>query len=382
KIQNPFNTNNKKVLIFSAFSDTVDYLYAQIAPIVKERFGLNTAMITGTTDGKTNVKLQHTDMNTILTLFSPRSKDKELLMPNKPIEIDILIATDCISEGQNLQDCDYCVNYDIHWNPVRIIQRFGRIDRIGSQNNTIQLVNFWPNIGLDKYLELKGRVETRMKASVMTATGDDNPIDPEEMGDLEYRKAQLERLQNEVVDIEDMQSGVSIMDLGLNEFRLDLLDYVKKHDNLDKVPFGLHAVVNGNNSTPKGTIFILKNINTSINHHDRNQLHPFYMAYVRDDSEVHIDHLQPKKLLDVLRQLCKGKTEPLLSLCKQFNDETKDGRNMSHYSDLLYLAVKSIVDINEDDSIDSFLSGKQISLAENTIEGLDDFELVCFVNVR
>lgn len=382
KIQNPFNTDNKKVLIFSAFSDTVDYLYSQIAPIVKDRFGLHTAMITGTTDGRTNVKLPRTDMNTILTLFSPRSKDKELLMPNKPIEIDILIATDCISEGQNLQDCDYCVNYDIHWNPVRIIQRFGRIDRIGSQNETIQLVNFWPNIGLDKYLELKGRVETRMKASVMTSTGDDNPIDPEELGDLEYRKAQLERLQNEVVDIEDMQSGVSIMDLGLNEFRLDLLDYVKKHDNLDKVPFGLHAVVNGNESTPKGTIFILKNINTSINHHNKNQLHPFYMVYVRDGSVVHIDHLQPKKLLDVLRQLCKGKSEPLLDLCKQFNDETKDGRNMRHYSDLLYFAVKSIVDLNEDDSIDSFLSGKQISLAENTIDGLDDFELVCFVNVR
>lgn len=382
KIQNPFNIGNKKVLVFSAFSDTVDYLYSEIAPIVKEKFGLHTAMITGTTDGRTTVKLPRTDMNTVLTLFSPKSKDKDLLMPNNPVEIDILIATDCISEGQNLQDCDYCVNYDIHWNPVRIIQRFGRVDRIGSHNDAIQLVNFWPNIGLDKYLELKGRVETRMKASVMTSTGDDNPIDPEEQGDLEYRKAQLERLQNEVVDIEDMQSGVSIMDLGLNEFRLDLLDYVKKHENLEKVPFGLHAVVNGNGDAPKGTIFILKNINTSINHHNKNQLHPFYMVYVHDGSVTHIDHLQPKKLLDIFRQLCKGKSEPLIDLCKQFNDETKDGRNMQHYSDLLYFAVKSVVDLNEDDSIDSFLSGKQISLAESTIDGLDDFELVCFVNVR
>jgi len=205
KVQNPFNLGNRKVLIFSAFSDTVDYLYAQVAPFMKERFGINAAMITGTTDGRTTLKLPRTDMNTILTLFSPLSKDKALLMPNNPAAIDILIATDCISEGQNLQDCDYCVNYDIHWAPVRIIQRFGRIDRIGSRNKTIQLVNFWPNIGLDKYLELKGRVETRMKATVMTATGDDNPIDPEELGDLEYRKVQLERLQNEVVDIEDMQ---------------------------------------------------------------------------------------------------------------------------------------------------------------------------------
>jgi hypothetical protein len=382
KIQNPFNENNKKVLIFSAFADTVNYIYSEIAPVIKERFGLHTAMITGTTDGKTTLKLPRKDMNTILTLFSPRSKDKELLMPNNSMEIDILIATDCISEGQNLQDCDYCVNYDIHWNPVRIIQRFGRIDRIGSQNKTIQLVNFWPNIDLDKYLELKSRVETRMKATVMTSGGDDNPIDPDELGDLEYRKTQLERLQNEVVNIEDMQDGVSIMDLGLNEFRLDLLEYVKTHDNLDKVPFGLHAVVKGNEKTPKGTIFILKNINTNIDHHKKNQLHPFYMVYVQESSVVHIDHLQPKKLLDVFRQLCKGKSEPLMELCNEFNDETEDGRNMRHYSDLLHFAVESIVDLNENDSIDSFLSGKQISLTESAIDGLDDFELVCFVNVR
>jgi len=382
KVKHPFNANNKKVLIFSAFSDTVGYLYTQVAPFMKEQFGLNTAMVTGTTNGRTTVKLPHTDINTILTLFSPVSKDKVLLMPNNPAEIDILIATDCISEGQNLQDCDYCVNYDIHWNPVRIIQRFGRIDRIGSHNETIQLVNFWPNVDLDKYLELKGRVETRMKASVMTSTGDDNPIDPEEKGDLEYRKAQLERLQNEVVDIEDMQSGVSIMDLGLNEFRLDLLDYVKSHDNLDRSPFGLHAVVEGNDDAPKGTIFILKNHNTNINPQNKNQLHPFYMVYVRDDSVIHINHLQPKKLLDVFRQLCKGKSEPDYELCRQFNAETKDGRNMSHYSDLLNFTVKSIVDLNEDNSIDSFLSGKQVSLAANTIDGLDDFELVCFVIVK
>lgn len=382
KILHPFNANNKKVLIFSAFSDTVDYLYDEVAPFVKEQFGVDTAMITGTTSGKTTVKLQRTDMNTILTLFSPISKDKALLMPNNPAEIDILIATDCISEGQNLQDSDFCVNYDIHWNPVRIIQRFGRVDRIGSRNEKIQLVNFWPNIGLDKYLELKGRVETRMKASVMTSTGDDNPIDPEERGDLEYRKAQLEKLQNEVVDIEEMQNGVSIMDLGLNEFRLDLLEYVKHHDNLDKVPFGLHAVTKGNDDTPNGTIFILKNRNASINPQNRNQLHPFYMVYVRDGSVIHIDHLQPKKLLDAFRQLCKGKSTPDYDLCRQFNAETKDGSNMRHYSDLLYFAVKSIVDLNEGDSIDGFLSGKSISLAANTIDGLDDFELVCFLTVK
>jgi SNF2 family DNA or RNA helicase len=382
KVQNPFNAGNKKILLFSAFSDTVDYLYAQLAPYAKKNLGLETAMITGTTDGKTTVKIKHVDMNTILTLFSPLSKDKALLMPDNPVEIDILIATDCISEGQNLQDCDYCINYDIHWNPVRIIQRFGRIDRIGSKNDKIRLVNFWPNIDLDKYLALKGRVETRMKASVMTSTGDDNPIDPDEQGDLEYRKAQLDRLQNEVVDIEEMQSGVSIMDLGLNEFRLDLLEYVKSQGNLDNVPFGLHAVVSGNGELPSGTIFILKNRNANINIQNQNLLHPFYMVYVNEEKVIYADHLHPKKLLDTLRQLCKGKSAPDAEICGLFNSETKDGKDMRKCSGLLYTAVESIIDLNESGSIDSFLSGKQVSFADNGIDGLDDFELVCFVIVE
>jgi len=382
KIQCPFNPGNKKVLLFSAFSDTVDYLYREIAPIVQQRFGIHTAMITGTTDGRTTVKLQRTDMHTILTLFSPLSKDKALLMPDSPDEIDILIATDCISEGQNLQDCDFCVNYDIHWNPIRIIQRFGRIDRIGSRNAKIQLVNFWPNIDLDKYLELKGRVETRMQATVITAAGGDNPIDPEEQGDLEYRKAQLERLQNEVVDIEEMQSGISIMDLGLNEFRLDLLEYVKTHDDLDKVPFGLHAVVNGGGDMPPGTIYILKNRNAKINAQNKNRLHPFYMVYVLDGKGIHIDHLQPKKLLDAFRQLCKAQSAPDAELCRRFNAETKDGKDMRHYSDLLCFAVKSIVDVNEASEIESLFTGGGTTALTGAIDGLDDFELVCFVTVK
>jgi len=382
KIQNPFNNGNKKILIFSAFSDTVEYLFREVAPIIKERFGLDSAMVTGTSDGRATLRLSRVDLNTILTLFSPQSKDKELLMPNNPAEIDILIATDCISEGQNLQDCDYCINYDIHWNPVRIIQRFGRIDRIGSKNAKIQLVNFWPNIDLDRYLTLKGRVETRMKASVLTATGDDNVIDPDEQGDLEYRKAQLEKLQNEIVDIEDMQSGVSIMDLGLNEFRLDLLEYVKSNGELEKVPFGLHAVVPSGDGAPAGTIFILKNRNTHIDANSRNLLHPFYMVYVCDDTSVHIDHLQPKKLLDTLRQLSKGNSSPDLILCGEFNAETKNGKDMKKYSSLLYDAVKSIVSINEESAIDSlFTDGGTTALADK-VDGLDDFELVCFIIVK
>ena len=382
KIQNPFNPGNRKILLFSAFSDTVDYLYRNVAPFVKSKFGLDTAMITGTTDGRTTVKLKHSDMNTILTLFSPLSKDKELLLPDNPAEIDILIATDCIAEGQNLQDCDYCVNYDIHWNPVRIIQRFGRIDRIGSRNDRIQLVNFWPNIDLDKYLELKGRVETRMKASVMTATGDDNPIDPEEQGDLEYRKAQLERLQNEVVDIEDMSTGISIMDLGLNEFRLDLLEYVKRNGDMDKTPFGLHAVVPAGGENPPGVVFVLKNINGGVNIDNQNRLHPFYMAYIGDDGEVVCDHLSPKNLLDKLRLLCKGKTAPIADLCKAFNAETRDGKNMRKYSELLGGAINSIIDVKEESDIDSLFRAGGTSALNTTITGLDDFELICFFVVR
>jgi len=258
KINNPINPNNKKIIIFSAFADTAMYLYNNVAPYVKENFGLNTAVVSGTIEGKTTLKGIKPNLNNILTLFSPVSKDKAVLMPNVSDEIDILIATDCISEGQNLQDCDYLINYDIHWNPVRIVQRFGRIDRIGSKNDVIQLVNFWPDMELDDYINLKSRVETRMKITIMTSTGDDDLINDEEKGDLEYRREQLKRLQEEVVDIEDMQTGISIMDLGLNEFRLDLIDYIKKNGELNKKPKGLHAVVEHTNELPSGVIFVLK----------------------------------------------------------------------------------------------------------------------------
>lgn len=236
KMEHPLNPGNRKVIIFSAFSDTAEYLYDNVAAYIKKNYGLDSAMVTGTVDGRTTIKGLKGTLNNILTCFSPLSKGRDVLMSGSTKEIDVLIATDCISEGQNLQDCDYLVNYDIHWNPVRIIQRFGRIDRIGSKNAQIQLVNFWPNLTLDEYINLKARVETRMKISVMTSTGDDDLINPEEKGDLEYRKAQLKKLQDEVVDIEEMSDGISIMDLGLNEFRLDLLEYVKHHDNLDSKP--------------------------------------------------------------------------------------------------------------------------------------------------
>lgn len=328
KITAPINPGNEKIIIFTAFSDTAEYLYNNVGPFVKEKFGLNTAMITGNVEGRTTCPRLRSDLNTVLTCFSPISKDKELLMPGDNTKIDILIATDCISEGQNLQDCDYLVNYDIHWNPVRIIQRFGRIDRIGSRNKVIQLVNFWPDVTLDDYINLKARVETRMKIVDMTATGDDNLLSDEEKTDLEYRKAQLKRLQEEVVDIEDMTTGISIMDLGLNEFRLDLLEYVKNHPDIEKTPFGLHSVVPAGEDAPAGVIFVLKNRSNSVNIDNQNRLHPFYMVYIGDDGEVVCNHLSPKQMLDRMRFLCKGQTEPIPAAYKPFNKETRDGKNM------------------------------------------------------
>jgi len=321
-------------------------------------------------------------LNNVLTCFSPISKSKDVLMPDNPANIDILIATDCISEGQNLQDCDYLVNYDIHWNPVRIIQRFGRIDRIGSKNEYIQLVNFWPDMTLDEYINLKSRVETRMKISVMTSTGDDDLINPEEKGDLEYRKAQLKRLQEEVVNIEEMSTGISIMDLGLNEFRLDLLEYIKRHDDLSAKPKGLHAVVPADDKNPQGAIFVLRNINNSVNVDNRNRIHPFYMVYIGTDGEILCDYLNPKKLLDTVRLLCRGRSAPIMELCSGFNAETDDGRKMGKMSELLSGAIDSIIDVKEESDIDSFLGGSQISFLADEIKGLDDFELICFLVIR
>jgi len=382
KLKKPLNAGNRKLLIFSAFSDTAEYLYANVSAFVKSRFGLDTAMITGSVDGKTTIKGHRASMNDVLTLFSPISKDKEMLMPSNTSDISVLIATDCISEGQNLQDCDYCINYDIHWNPVRIIQRFGRIDRIGSRNEVIQLVNFWPDVDLDEYLSLKGRVETRMRISVMTATGDDDLINAEEKGDLEYRKAQLKRLQEEVVDIEDMQSGISIMDLGLNEFRLDLLEYVKKNGDMDKVPFGLHAVVPASEDCPPGVAFVLKNRDNSVNIDTQNRLHPFYMVYISTDGEVVCDHLSPKELLDKIRALCRGKVEPIAEVYRDFNTETKDGRDMSSVSSLLTDAIRSIVEVKAESDVDSLFSPGGTTALNANISGLDDFELICFLVVR
>ena len=382
KFQHPINEGNKKVLIFTAFADTADYIYEQLADRIKTECGLNVGLITGSTDGRCTIPKFPMSFNNVLTYFSPVSKDRAALFPKATEDIDVLIATDCISEGQNLQDCDYLINYDIHWNPVRIIQRFGRIDRIGSKNEVIQLVNYWPDIELDKYIELKGRVESRMKATVLTSTGDDNLLSANEKGDLEYRKNQLKKLQEEVVDIEDMDTGINIMDLGLNEFRLDLLSYIKENPDVEHAPFGMNAVVGATDLAKPGVIYILKNRNVGVNIDKMNLLHPFYMVYIADDGTVICDHLQPKKLLDVMRHVCKGQDKPDKELCAIINKETCDGRKMQHYSDLLANAIDSIITVKEESDIDSLFSVGETTALLSDVKGLDDFELITFLIIR
>lgn len=382
KFNNPINGTNKKIIIFTAFSDTAEYLYDNIAPVIMKKTGLHTGLVTGDSVRST-IKGVKADFNNMLTLFSPISKGAEKLLPNVSERIDVLIATDCISEGQNLQDCDYLINFDIHWNPVRIIQRFGRIDRIGSQNDVIQLVNYWPDIELDDYLRLKGRVEARMAGMDIAGAGGGNVLlTNEEQADLDYRKKQLERLQEEVVDLEDMDTGINIMDLGLNEFRLDLLAYMKDNPDIEHTPWGMSAVVPANDIAKPGVIFILKNRNNAINIGKRNLLHPFYMVYLADDGETLVDHLSPKKLLDIMRLTCKGRTEPVLNLCHAFNKETADGRKMNHYSDLLQTAVATIVQQKEESDLESLFSFGETTALVGDIAGLDDFELICFLVIK
>ena len=381
KIDHPLNPGNRKVLIFTAFADTANYLYDNLASMALQR-GLHMGKVTGSDAPKSTLRKRY-DFQGLLTLFSPRSKEKAIALPDEPDELDILIGTDCISEGQNLQDCDYLVNYDIHWNPVRIIQRFGRIDRIGSPNKQIQLVNYWPDITLDEYINLKERVENRMVIADVTATGDDNVLTAKS-SDIAYRKEQLKRLQDEVIELEDVKAGISITDLGLNDFRMDLLNYVKEHGELDNVPFGLHAIVPAQPQLglKPGVIFALKNIHDSVNVNQQNRLHPYYLVYIGPDGDVMADHTEVKRLLDLIRSSCKGNDEPIRALCQLFNERTQDGRNMRPYSDLLSRAIRSMIEVKDEKDIDSLFGGGRTTALTTTIQGLDDFELIAFLVIE
>ena len=383
KIKNPFNAGNRKFLIFSAFADTADYLYQTLAPYMREKYGMFTAKIAGGNTNKTN-EGGSPQTDRLLTLFSPISKHKEVIYPSEPKEIDVLIGTDCISEGQNLQDCDICINYDIHWNPVCIVQRFGRIDRIGSKNGCIQLVNFWPDISLDEYINLNKRVSARMTIVNATATADDNIISNENE-EMDYRKEQLKKLQEGTLqDLEDVDGNISITDLGLNDFLMDAMAYKKEHGEPKGVTKGLHAVVAADESKgiEKGVIFVLCNRNNGVNINKQNRLHPFYLVYLKENGEVKYNHLDVKSVLDVLRATSKGKTEPILGLCHSFNKETKDGAKMDKYNALLDDAVASIVEVKEENDLFSLFKVGSKVLFQQSIDGLDDFELISFVVIR
>lgn len=383
KMRNPINKGNRKVLIFSAFADTADYLYQNVSKYMLDKYGRYTARVAGGNNNKSNDG-GSTQTDRILTLFSPLSKHKELIYKYEDKEIDVLIGTDCISEGQNLQDCDICINYDIHWNPVRIVQRFGRIDRIGSKNDVIQLVNFWPDISLDEYINLNKRVSARMTIVNATATADDNIIS-EENEEMDYRKEQLKKLQEGTLqDLEDVDGNISITDLGLNDFVMDLVAYRKEHGDPRGVTKGLHAVVSKDESKgiEPGVIFVLSNRNSNVNINKQNRLHPFYLVYLKDDGEVKYNHLDVKSILDALRATSKGVSEPIAELCRSFNKETKDGAKMGKYNRLLDDAVASIIEVKEENDLKSLFKIGSKVLFQKRIDGLDDFELISFVVIR
>ena len=385
KINNPINPGNRKVLIFSAFADTTNYLYEQLADMFKQKYGIHTARIQGAQSGNTANIPGTKETDRLLTLFSPLSKERDqTYAEDSNIDIDILIATDCVSEGQNLQDCDMCINYDIHWNPVRIVQRFGRIDRIGSKNEYIQLINFWPNVSLDEYINLNARVENRMMLVDATATGDDNIISSEQ-ADLDYRKEQLKKLQEgDLQDLEDVDGTITITDLGLNEFRMDMVAYIKAHGEPKNIAHGLYAVVRHDDEKgiPKGVIYVLKNRNPEVNIGKQNRLHPYYLVYLNEQGEVIYNHTDVKSILDIMRNTCKHHEEPIADLCRAFNKETKDGYKMDKYSKLLDNCIESIIDVKAANDLDSLFNMGSDVLFSGNIKGLDDFELITFIVVK
>lgn len=382
KINNPINEDNKKLIIFTSFSDTADYLYANIAEWLLKKHGLYCGVVTGGSGTKTNLKYVPNTFDSILAHFSPKSNH----IDTSKQQIDVLIATDCISEGQNLQDCDYLINYDIHWNPVRIVQRFGRIDRIGSTNTQIQLVNFWPNMELDEYINLENRVKNRMVILDLSATGEDDLLNTESKN-LEYRKKQLQQLQNEVLDVEELQGGISITDLTLDDFIMSLDRYMKENPNvLEKYPTGVYAVTNINKKIREecrpGVIYCLKQKRYTDVQEGATSLYPYFLVYVAEDGHIHVKNSSPKKILDLYKALCQTKTKPIENLVKEFNNETGNGNNMSKYTSLLEKAVFDIKGVVEKKGIESLFQLGQATLFENTVTGLNDFELVSFLVVK
>ncbi|MBC8556039.1 MAG: DEAD/DEAH box helicase, partial [Candidatus Brocadiales bacterium] len=390
KIKNPINLGNKKAVIFTAFSDTAFYLYENISEWVEKELGVHLAIITGGGGNKTTLSGVGSEFNNILTAFSPISKERDKIDPEATSEIDILIATDCISEGQNLQDCDTLINYDIHWNPVRIIQRFGRIDRLGSKNTQIQLINFWPNLELDEYINLEARVSGRMVLLDISATGEENVIDEnsQEMNDLEYRRKQLQQLQTAVVDLEDIAGGVSITDLTLNDFRMDLSGYMKENiQTLEIAPNGFYAAVTLDNDLKTeglkpGVIFCLKNIKSgkhAVQVDENYPLAPYFMVYMSDDAEVELNFTQSKKVLDLMKRQAFLSDEIDMNATEEVNIKTKHGADMEHYQRLLAVAVDNIAGKSEEKGVQSLFTKGGTVLTATSSQGIEDFSVVSYL---
>lgn len=389
KLFNPINPGNKKIIIFTAFADTAKYLYKNIHQWALDEFGIHSALVTGGDANKTTLSsVVQSDLNDILTNFSPKSKERANIDPDATDEIDILICTDCISEGQNLQDCDYLINYDIHWNPVRIIQRFGRIDRIGSENKQIQLVNFWPNMELDEYIDLEARVKNRMVMVDVSATGEENIIsNNQKMNDLTYRKNQLEELQDRVLDLEDIDNSISITDLTFNDFKIELMDYMKENKiELEKAPRGIYSITQIPNDLlneiQPGVIFLLKQVSGTTENLEKNPLSPYYLVYIGEDSEVKFSYIKSKKVLDYYKKLCLGKKEVLVDLVNEFNYDTNDGKDMSQYSELLVETIEDILGKKQETGVKSLFKKGGTAIVKKDIDGLEEFELITFLIIR
>lgn len=390
KCNQPINTNNRKVIVFTAFADTAHYLYHELSGWAQKELGLHSALVTGAGQNKTNLQGLRKDFVSIITAFSPRSKERPEDLASEG-EVDLLIATDCISEGQNLQDCDTVINYDIHWNPVRIIQRFGRIDRIGSFNERIQLINFWPNMELEEYIKLEQRVSGRMVLLDISATGEENIIEHQsgnQMNDLEYRRKQLLKLQDAVIDLEDLSSGISIADLTLNDFRVDLAGFTKEHPKkLEKLPLGTMAVTitqgNGESIMPPGIIFCLRAVGeTALKTIEPGYpLAPHYIVYVKDDGSVLLPFGQAKQTIDCLKRLCFGRDLPDANACDHFDNLTKNGKEMSDATSLLSKAVASIVGKKEERSVASLFTPGGTHIMKGEFQGINDFEVVALLYV-
>jgi len=406
KVNNPFNPLNKKVIVFTAFADTAKYLYDNLKEWVTEELGLHCGLVTGsftqTTFGRNN-------FDSILTNFSPVSKNRSQIPGmNANEQIDILVATDCISEGQNLQDCDYLINYDIHWNPVRIIQRFGRIDRLGSKNKTVQLVNFWPTKDLDNYINLRERVEARMALVDVTATGEDNILNTEQIedlisDDLKYRNRQLKKLQNEVLDIEDTGESVSLTDFTLDDFRIELQNFLRENrKQLEEAPLGLYALVPAPGNEPDGynapreysqserdiikpgVIFCLSQKEASDGNEKVNPLNPYFLVYIREDGTVRFNYTNAKQILEIYRRLCQNQEAPNEVLVEIFNRDTNNGEKMNRYSELLRKAVNEIIQVFTGRQIRMLMGQRDavLPLENHQPREVGDFELVTWLIVR